>query len=49
MVPETVAQHYCALDAHGGECIRCGACETRCPFGVKIRENMQAAKETFGY
>ena len=49
MVPETVAQHYSVLGAHGGDCIQCGACETRCPFGVQIRENMARAKETFGY
>ena len=48
-VPETVAQHYSVLNAHGGDCIGCGACETRCPFGVKIRENMQQAAEVFGY
>ena len=49
MVPETVAQHYSVLGAHGGDCVACGACETRCPFGVAIRENMRAAKEVFGY
>ena len=49
MVPETVAQHYGVLTAHGGDCIRCGACETRCPFGVPIRENMAQAKAVFGY
>ena len=49
MVPETVAQHYSVLAAHGGDCIGCGACETRCPFGVKIRENMAQAKAVFGY
>ena len=49
MVPETVAQHDSVLTAHGGDCIECGACETRCPFGVKIRENMRAAKSIFGY
>ncbi len=48
-VPETVAQHYSVLNAHGGDCIGCGACETRCPFGVQIRENMQQAAEVFGY
>ena len=30
-------------------CIQCGSCETRCPFGVAIRENMLAAAEMFGY
>ncbi|MDO4549165.1 MAG: aldo/keto reductase [Clostridia bacterium] len=48
-VPETVREHYAALNHHAGECIMCGACETRCPFDVKIRDNMRAAKEVFGY
>ena len=47
-VPETVREHYAVLPHKAGECIRCGACETRCPFHVPIRENMQAAKEVFG-
>jgi predicted aldo/keto reductase-like oxidoreductase len=49
MVPETVAQHYSVLKAHGGDCIGCGSCEKRCPFEVPIRENMKAAKDVFGY
>jgi predicted aldo/keto reductase-like oxidoreductase len=49
MVPETVAQHYSVLKAHGGDCIGCGFCEKRCPFEVPIRENMKAAKAVFGY
>ena len=48
-VPETVREHYAALEHHAGECIQCGACETRCPFGVAIRENMKKAQEVFGY
>ncbi|MDD3920715.1 MAG: aldo/keto reductase [Eubacteriales bacterium] len=48
-VPETVREHYKALSQHAGDCIACGACEGRCPFGVPIRENMQRAKELFGY
>lgn len=47
-VPETVREHYEVLPHHAGECIRCGACETRCPFGVGIMENMRQAKELFG-
>jgi predicted aldo/keto reductase-like oxidoreductase len=47
-VPETVREHYAAL-AHGaGECIRCGACQSRCPFGVPVMENMAQAKTLFG-
>ena len=48
-IPETVREHYAALEHHAGECIKCGACETRCPFGVKIRENMTKAAQIFGY
>ena len=42
-------EHYAALSAHAGDCIECGACETRCPFAVAIRENMRSAKAVFGY
>ena len=49
VVPETVREHYKALAHHAGECIRCGACETRCPFGVAVRENMEKAAQVFGY
>ncbi|MBR1691301.1 MAG: aldo/keto reductase [Lachnospiraceae bacterium] len=48
-VPETVREHYKVLEHHAGECIRCGACETRCPFGVSVRENMKKAAAVFGY
>ncbi|MBQ2700079.1 MAG: aldo/keto reductase [Clostridia bacterium] len=48
-VPETVREHYARLSAHGGDCIACGECETRCPFGVSIRDNMHEAARTFGY
>lgn len=47
-VPETVREHYAALPAAGGDCIGCRSCEKRCPFGVSIVENMNAAKEMFG-
>ena len=48
MVPETVRDHYAALSAKAGDCIACGACEERCPFGVKIIGHMERAKELFG-
>ena len=47
-VPETVREHYAVLPHHGGECISCGACERRCPFGVTVMENMRRAAELFG-
>lgn len=47
-VPETVREHYALLEHHAGECIQCGACETRCPFEVSIIKNMEQARKTFG-
>lgn len=48
-MPETVREHYKALSHHASDCIGCGACEKRCPFGVAIRENMEKAVQVFGY
>ena len=48
-VPETVREHYKILEHHAGECIKCGSCEKRCPFSVKIRDNMLKAKNIFGF
>lgn len=47
-VPETVREHYAALSSKASDCIECGACEKRCPFGVQIIGNMHKAKEVFG-
>lgn len=47
-VPDSLREHYRALDATAGECIACRACEERCPFGVKIADKMAAATELFG-
>ena len=33
-VPATVKAHYGALSATAADCIACGGCETRCPFGA---------------
>ena len=46
--PETVREHYDALDAHAEDCVECGSCESRCPFHVSVIENMRSAKEVFG-
>ena len=48
-LPETVREHYAVLAHHASECIQCGKCEKRCPFGVEIRKNMRAAVDVFGY
>ncbi len=47
-VPETVREHYALLSHKADECVACGACETRCPFGVPIIENMKQAAALFG-
>ena len=46
--PETVAGHYDSLPHKAHECVKCGKCEDRCPFEVKVRENMESALEIFG-
>lgn len=47
--PETVREHYKALDVHASECLRCGRCEGRCPFQVRVINNMRQAASLFGY
>ncbi len=47
-VPATVQSHYELLDHHASECIGCHACESRCPFGVKIADRMQKTAALFG-
>lgn len=48
-VPETVREHYRVLPHHASECIGCGGCETRCPFGLGIVDAMRRAADRFGY
>ena len=46
-VPASVRSHYTELKHSAAECIGCRACETRCPFGVKIAERMKMAAGLF--
>ena len=46
--PESLKQHYLALDHHAGECIACKGCESRCPFGVKVAGRMAGTAKLFG-
>ena len=46
-VPPLVRDHYWALDHHADECVGCGGCEERCPFGVGVIERMARAAELF--
>ena len=47
-MPETVREHYGVLPHKASECVQCKACEKRCPFHVKVTENMREAAEIFG-
>jgi predicted aldo/keto reductase-like oxidoreductase len=46
-VPPLVRDHYLALDRHADECVGCGGCESRCPFGVGVIDRMAKAAELF--
>ena len=46
-VPPALRAHYEGLSANAGDCIACGGCESRCPFGVKVIERMERMKEVF--
>lgn len=46
-VPDSLRQHYQALEVQADACIGCQACEERCPFGVKVTEKMEKASEMF--
>lgn len=48
VVNKGAGQHYKELSAHGSDCIQCGSCESKCPFSVKVMENMEKAAEIFG-
>lgn len=45
---ELAAEHYRNLEHHAGECIGCGHCDSRCPFGVAQSERMGRVAEHFG-
>ena len=48
-IPEGVREHYNNLKYSASECIACGDCEERCPFGVHIVDVMLDAQDLFGF
>ncbi len=48
-VPESVREHYRALEHTASDCIGCQSCEQRCPFGVPVAERMERTAELFGF
>ena len=47
-VPASLRAHYMSLEHRADECVGCGGCERRCPFGVKVAERMKKTAELFG-
>lgn len=47
-IPDSLREHYRALDVTADACIACGACEERCPFGVKVADKMERVAALFG-
>ncbi|HJJ48475.1 MAG TPA: aldo/keto reductase [Methanocorpusculum sp.] len=47
-IPASLENHYAGLKYHAVDCVECGQCEARCPFGVGIREMMKRAQRMFG-
>lgn len=47
-IPDTVREHYAALEHHAEDCIECGSCEANCPFEVPVIERMRMARKIFG-
>jgi predicted aldo/keto reductase-like oxidoreductase len=43
------AGHYRKLNLHADSCIKCGHCESRCPFHVKQESRMEEIDNFFGH
>ncbi|MCI8664271.1 MAG: aldo/keto reductase [Hungatella sp.] len=46
-VPATLRAHYEGLTRHADDCVKCGGCEGRCPFGVPVVTKMEKAVKMF--
>jgi predicted aldo/keto reductase-like oxidoreductase len=46
-VTDWLRKWYADLSAPASECIECGVCEERCPFGVEVMAKMRQAVELF--
>lgn len=45
---ELAKNHYANLEKKAGGCIRCGHCDSRCPFHVRQADRMQRIRKYFG-
>ena len=42
---ELAVSHYHTLGKNASDCIQCGHCDSRCPFGVRQSERMSEIRE----
>lgn len=42
-----IVEHYKALEKNADDCIACGACMKKCPFGVNIIDEMKKIRKDF--
>lgn len=42
-------ERYTAMKKHASDCIKCGLCETKCPYNLKIRDMLKEVVESFGF
>ena len=47
-VPQSVQEHYRALEVTASACLGCRGCEARCPSGVPVADRMAKAAALFG-
>jgi len=47
-IPPDLISQYQSLKSHASDCVKCGSCEERCPFSVKVTEKMDEAAALFG-
>ena len=45
---EMAKGHYEKLSVKAGDCVKCGHCESRCPFHVKQETRMEEIAAYFG-
>lgn len=45
---EMAARHYADLSRHASDCVGCGDCTARCPFGLDVVSHIDMARRRFG-
>ena len=48
-VTDDLLRRYSGLSVTAENCLHCGACTKRCPFGIDAEGNMRRAREVFGF